>query len=185
MEGQRGRGGTFPCPLRKRGGRAPTFRSSVLFLREGEGGAPFRGSGPPACSVLKSCLRNLFLQEWGLGAKGVGAPARCAGEGRSRCALKRKERMTAVEVTCARAIWHGQSSFNLLVNSKIRTSVKIQAPGYLRVCSQRRIQTWIRGNPAPKRTWTRGSNYLRVFPRVYLQVTCVDLDPRSALCQIV
>ena len=53
--------------------------------------------------------------------------------------------------------------------------------GYLQVCSQRRIQTWICGNPVPKGTRTRGSNYLQVFPQVYLQVTCVDLDPRPAL----
>ena len=53
--------------------------------------------------------------------------------------------------------------------------------GYLQVCCGTKIQTWIRGNPALKGIRTRGSNYLQVFPQVYLQVTCVDLDPRSAL----
>ena len=45
--------------------------------------------------------------------------------------------------------------------------------GYLRVCCQTIIGTWIRGNPAPIWIRTRGSNYL--------QVTCKDLDPRPAL----
>ena len=53
--------------------------------------------------------------------------------------------------------------------------------GYLRVSCGTKIQTWIRGNPALKGFRTHGSNYLQVFPQVYLQVTCVDLDPRSAL----
>ena len=53
--------------------------------------------------------------------------------------------------------------------------------GYLQVCCGTKIQTWIRGNLVLKGIWTCRSNYLQVFPQVYLQVTCVDLDPRSAL----
>ena len=48
-----------------------------------------------------------------------------------------------------------------------------QALGYLRVCCQTIIGTWIRGNPAPNWIQTHRSNYL--------QVTCKDLDPRPAL----
>ena len=53
--------------------------------------------------------------------------------------------------------------------------------GYLRVSCQTETQTWIRGNLALNGIRTHGSNYLQVFPQVYLQVTCVDLDPQAAL----
>ena len=56
-----------------------------------------------------------------------------------------------------------------------------QVLGYLWVSCQTIIGTWICGNPAPNQIWTLGSKYLQVFPRVYLQVTCKDLDPQSAL----
>ena len=41
------------------------------------GGAPFQA---PCAFVLESCLRIVFSQEWGLGAKGGGRgmPVQCA-----------------------------------------------------------------------------------------------------------
>ena len=56
-----------------------------------------------------------------------------------------------------------------------------QAPGHLWVSCQTIIGTWIRGNLVLNRIRTHGSKYLQVFPQVYLQVTCKDLDPQSAL----
>ena len=96
-----------------------------------------------------------------------------------------EEPMMSVEGACTGTTRDGGHLFNGSALAYVDSSASCTGAGlpagYLWVCIQTRIQTWIRGNPAPNGIRTRGSNYLQVFPRVYLQVTCKDLDPQSAL----
>ena len=96
-----------------------------------------------------------------------------------------EEPMMSVEGMCTGTTQDGGCLFNRSALAYVDSSASCTGTGlpagYLWVCIQMRIQTWICRNPAPNGIWTRRSYYLQVFLRVYLQVTCKDLDPQSAL----